>query len=270
MNKHDSKTTSPLDNFDFSQDIGDHPLIQWLTRHRQTILYAFLAAVAVIVLAVRFVSNQASNAESAYLKADMDFARFQDPSLAVTEPAVRDEAFLNLQATMKRYPDLNAKYDGLIAESLIIDGKVDEAEQYAQRSFARTQHDDSPFYIDFAKTSLLISKKSYETAYQQAKALQEKMVEQASIANQNGVQLSFGPTLFALNLVRVAMLQQQLGDKEGELKAWEALQQFTSVESMKTSPFENVELRSVLTLFNEGHATIWKYVENRIRILSQN
>lgn len=264
MSKNSGKATSPLDKFDFNDDMMDHPIIQWLTRHRQTILYSFLALIAVVSIIYRYLSREASNAETAYTQATIEFNRFQDAGLAATEPVARDEAFTNLQQLMNQYPELHAKYDGLIAETLIIEGKPDEAQSFAQLSFDRTQHDDSPFYTDFAKTTLVVSRGSYDRALQEAHSLQERMVAQLAVAQQNRTTPTFGPTLFTLNLIRVAVLQQQLGNKEGELKAWEELKRLTTPGK---SAFDPAELKEAVALFSEGRATLTGYIEHRIRAL---
>lgn len=264
MSKNNDKAASSIESFDFQDDIMDHPIVQWLSYHRQTILYAFLALIAVVAIAYWILSKKATDAETAYLQATTEFSRFQDASLAVTEPTAHDEAFEKLQQLMTQYPDLHAKYDGLLAETLIIEDKPAEAQRFAKLAFDRTQHDDSPLYTDFARTSLLVSGGSYATALQDARSLQEKINTQLTDAQQNGTQPTFGPTLFALNLIRIAVLQQQLGNGEGELKAWEEVKRSMAPGKF---PFDQAELKEVLGLFSEGKANLLGYIDNRMRAL---
>src|SRR5689334_9060490 len=100
MSKNNNKAAAPLDKFDFSDDMMDHPIIQWLMQHKQTILYSFLALIAVVVITYRFLSREAANAETAYMQATTEFNRFQDAGLAATEPEARNEAFEKLQQLM--------------------------------------------------------------------------------------------------------------------------------------------------------------------------
>jgi hypothetical protein len=267
MGKNNDKAASPIENLDFQDEMMDHPVVQWLSYHRQTILYAFLALVTFVAIAYWILSKKATDAETAYLQATTEFNRFQDAGLAVTEPAAHDEAFAKLQQLMGQYTDLHAKYDGLLAETLIIEDKSAEAQRFAQLAFDRTQHDDSPFYADFANTSLLISGGSYTIALQDARSLQEKMATQLSDAQQKGTHLTFGVTVFALNLIRIAFVQQQLGDREGELKAWEEVKRLTVPGKF---PFDQVDLKQAFDLFSEGKATLLGYIENRMRALGSN
>ncbi len=265
MAKNNTKTPTSLNQLNFNEELIDHPVFQWLTKHRLTILYAFIAFVALVAITYHFLSRQNSNAEAVYMQATVDFNRFQDAGLAATEPAARNEAFAQLEGYIKEYPPLHEKYDGLIAETLIIEDKPAEAQQYAQLAFNRTQHNDSPFYIDFAKTSLLMSQKSYASSLAATKVLHDKMQSHLVDVQQNSVQLAFGPTLYVFNLIRLAVLQQQLGNNEEELKVWEKLKQLSNEGKL---PFDSTQLQDAFALFNEGKATLLTYIENRINILS--
>lgn len=248
-----------LNKSDFAEDLAEHPFILWLSKHQQTLIYTFLACVAVLIVAYRFFSNQAANTEAAYLQADIAFERFQDNTLKATEPSSREEAFAQLQSMMKQYPHLQSKYDGLIAETLIIDGNAAEAEIFAHRSFERTKEEDSPFYADFAKTTLLITRGSYEAANKESRELKTRMEAQTADAQSSSTSLSFGPTLFLLNLVRMGMLEQQLGNKKEELNVWEEVKSLMLNRNQYFSPTVN--------LFNEGRASLERYIDHRINIL---
>jgi hypothetical protein len=91
-----------------------------------------------------------------------------------------------------------------------------------------------PYYADFATTTLLISDHKYDEALKAALALQQKMNDEIAVIPSTSDR-SFGDELFALNLLRVAILQQQAGDAAGELKSWQQWKQYAGLENAGTS-----------------------------------
>jgi hypothetical protein len=82
---------------------------------------------------------------------------------------------------------------------------------------------------------------------------------------------SFGDELFALNLLRIAILQQQLGDRPGELQTWREWKRYAGLEkgdsnSLKVSP---VAFRYAIQQLAIGSVSLPDYIAHREKELKQ-
>src|SRR5205814_443517 len=109
---------------------------------------------------------------SDYLKVDGEFYSFEKGKDDKTQQA----ALNTLTALLNSHPDLQSKYDALIAQTLINRGAIKEALPFAERTLARTGKDHLTFYSDFAHTTLLMSEQNYPEALKKAQDLKEKMI----------------------------------------------------------------------------------------------
>ncbi|MEM7175958.1 MAG: hypothetical protein AAF443_08580 [Chlamydiota bacterium] len=124
-----------------------------------------------------------------------------------------------LEKIVQRRPELEALYGAKIAQQLF--AKEGEARRrfYAEQSFKRTGL--QPDYKSYAQTTLLIQEKHYEQALQEALGLKEKLASDPAFLQRIEDHRGLGSALIAFNLLRIAMLYQELGDCERELSAWE-------------------------------------------------
>lgn len=224
----------------------DNPTIQWLTKNGRYLMLGVLAFAVVLLLIYRLSASDSIKAEKDYADADRAFQTLQETT--VTEEASK-EALQTLSVIMLRQPELHAKYDGLIAQILINRGDIASATDYANLALERTKTEDSPFYTDFSKTSLLIGKKSYSEALKQANELQVRMDQTTNLSDK-------GVVLGAYNLWRIALLQKELGLKNEELKTW---QQWKKYYNDNRGPL----MESVIAAFTEGKVSMLEFIEAR-------
>lgn len=215
------------------------PFIDWITKNGKTVLYGVLIFLALFFLVYRLSAGKQNNAERDYFVAANEYTLFQNTG----NPAALDK----LASIMERRPELHAQYDGLIAQKLLNQEEVSEATVYAESAFKRIAADHLPLYQEFAAASLTISDKKYSEALAQALALKQKIKDSPQTADNY---------LIALNLLRIAMLYEQLEQKQDELKAWNEL---TSFLTMTGTP-----LAKPLTF---GKLSLADYIEHRQKIL---
>lgn len=242
-----STSSSPLNQTHFSNELENHPAVEWLVENKRAILIGFIALFALILLAYRLISARTVSAENDFFYAQTDFNQFQESAVKPTETAQSREADLQkLVALMDRHPELRAKYDGAIAQTLLIEQNVEQAIPFAQRVFQRTENDGSYFYRAYGETSLVIGAGDYPKAYEQALTLKKQMNE--------ATEKTFGDTLYLFNLIRLAFLQQELNMPQEELQTWNELNQYSA----------NPEaLVATYALFTQGQASLSKYAEER-------
>ncbi len=242
-----STTSSSLDR-EFSDGWMDHPFIDWLTANKHILLWGLVGLFAALLISYRYLSVSNLNAENDFMQAEIAFQKIKQET--GTDSTAIASRLQELTAIMARHPELHAKYDGSLAQMLLIQDQVSEAKALAQSTFKRVRPDQLTPYEEYAKTSLLIAEGLYAEALQHSLQLQTQLQEQPSTS---------GTTLPIYNLVRLALLYQQLGQKHEELAAWDALLQQTEDQ-----------VQTVLTtyqLFQVGHTSLGHYIAERKKTL---
>lgn len=246
MNKVSSTTQLKQDLF---SDGNQYEWIEWISNKKQLLLWIILGLFAILIITYRIMSAERLSAENDFIQAQINYTQVQSPE-KLADQATWNEEFTKLEAILARRPELQSKYDAALAQTLIIEQKPDLAIPFAERTFARINHDNINFYEDFAKTSLLISSAKHEEAVTQSQALNDKM-EQSAVTESSG-------TLYLYNLIRLAFLNQQLNRPQEEKKAWDALYAYKGdYEAVK-----NVQL-----LFQTDHTSLSQYSEDRKKAL---
>lgn len=239
-----------INKLNFNDDWTSNPAVEWISLHKQTILWIFGALLALIVIAFRFVVMHTENSESDFFRAQTAFAEFQQEAIQPTDQAEATASLEELDAIMKRHPELKPKYEGPLAQTLLISGQATPAAPYAEDIFNRTKPDHLKLYQDYSKASLLIAQGKTGEALAQAQQLKEAIEQDTNKAADSN--------LYLFNLIRLAMLHQQLGHKEDELKMWDEIQKF--------SP-QSESLAFTNQAFMIGSATLAQYIDERKKSL---
>lgn len=220
------------------------PAIQWIKDHKKQISYGFLLFCLFLVFLYRLIASQTAKAEENYLALASAAAIVNNPEAPADKRAV---ALSDLRRLLESSPNLQAKYDGLIAQQLILEKKIDEANPYIQQTLSRVKGEDSPYYLDYSKTSIALASGKKEESLKEAYALRDKML-QVKPADRS---VQFGGVLYAFNLIRIALLEKEFQNKDAEKKAWQELQQMG--DSGSSIQISKQDLKRVMTHFdNEG------------------
>lgn len=233
---------------DMSDSLSENKAIQWFIQNGRTLLWIFGAILLLILLFQRFVIGTPATGNE-YLEAENEFHAF----LKGKDPAIQEEALKKLSTLLKKHSDLQSKYDGEIAQTLLNRSAVEAAIPYAQRTFNRVHSDDLNLYENYAQTTFLIANKKYEEALKNAQDLRFNIT-------QTSKGKEFGQTLFLFNQLRIAMLQQQLGNKMEELKAW---------EEFKQAPVSPKAFETVTTQLEGGKVSLLDYIDTREKVLKK-
>jgi tetratricopeptide (TPR) repeat protein len=247
------KTSRPssLNIIDASDEWTSHPAVEWLSANKQIILWGFLALLLLLIGAYRFISHSNHQAENDYYRAETVFAQFQKETFGGNEESAA-ASLKELEAIIERHPELKAKYEGQLAQDLLIAGKAVQATPLAEEVFKRTLADAIQLYQDYSVATLLISENQYEKALQQTQQLQQHL---SQFVNEKSFE-----NLFAYNFLRLAMLHQQLGHSEEELKVWE------TIESLPIN-LKNVLESTQGQTFNQGKGSLADYINQRKKAL---
>jgi hypothetical protein len=232
------------------EEWSNYPAVEWLSSHKQMIIWIFLGLVALLILTYRILSTQTVNAERDFFQAQATFAQFQQAN-ATTQDDPSTAADLELLTTlMQRHPELKAKYEGPLAQTLLIRGEALKAQPFAEGVFTRTHPDHLQLYQNYSKTSLLIGQGQYAEALKQTQQLQQTL-ETTTDSTQ--------PLLSVFNLLRLALLYQQLDQPQKELETWEKFQ--NQPQYLEATVAAN-------QAFKTGQASLTQYIEERKKTLT--
>ena len=269
MKKNTSDPLPPLEKGSFADSLEENSLLQWITRNGRLLLYIIVALLVVFFIVYQLTSSSRSKTANDFFSAESDFKLFQQPVSSKTDLTAQNEAFEHLNKILQRLPDLHPKYDGLMAQVFIDRNDVFQANKFAHQALERTFNENHPFYTDFAETTLIITKGQDKEALQRSIDLKQKMLESAA---QPPEKREFGDDLFALNLLRIAMLQQQTKQTTDELKTWREWLQYAGLGNDKTKIATGIDskpFQNLLSFYEEGKVSLLNYIEHREKMLNQ-
>lgn len=265
-NLTDHKEGPVLSKWSFFDNINEEKVAGWLTAYGKNISY-LIAGFLVFLACVYFIGGSfQARPEKEYLQAAYDFNTFL--RVNPTENSVlSEEAYLRLKEIMSKHPELHAAYDAPLAQTFLNRGEPIEARPYADAALLRTHSDHLEYYADYASTTLLIAEQQFQEALNSAKALQTKMTDVLT-AESNRKTRSFGDVLFAFNLLRIAILQQELGDKAGELESWRQWKQYAGLgKETSTAKVDAAAFRLVIQQLAVGAVSLPDYISYREKVL---
>lgn len=240
MNK---SPASSVKNISFEGDWSSHPAIEWLSNRKNLLLWALFALITVLILASRLVTWRTQSAEKDFFQAQTAFTQFQEN--AITDNSTAPADLEQLQTLMQQYPELKPKYEGPVAQTLLINGQISQAEVLTRDIFRRTKPDHLQLYQDYTQTSLVMGQGNYGAALKRAQDLKSTL-DQLNEGN--------NPILYVLNLMRLALLYQQTNQPQEELKVWEELQ---------NQPQRMEAIMAASQVLNVGQASLNQYIEER-------
>lgn len=224
--------------------------VEWLMKYSRELLYGALAFLVLVIAFFWATHRSASDAD--YVEAAAAFSSLQNGQV---------QALPNLQTLVNAHQELQQQYDASIAQTLLYQGKTNDALPFAHRALERTKADQLPYYQDFAATTLLIAQQDF------TKALAQTNQQKASLLQviREKQERPFGDTLFALTLLRLALLQQMV-NSDAEKAAWAEWNLYAnndpSVQAQGIDSQVFVKLQQDIAL---GKVNLGSYIESRLK-----
>lgn len=255
----DEPKTTYLDFLDEGQ------ITDWLADNGKKILYGLASLIALLIIIYAISSGQHSKAEQDYLQAANDYASFSK-SYNINNPAPSADSLNHLNSLMAKYPELHAAYDAGLAQTLLNRSQVEEAQPYALASLKRVKTNHLTYYNEYAENTLLISQQHLKEALEKTLALQQKMQNDLEL---NESARSFGDELFAFNLLRIAMLQQELGNNVAERQAWQEWKNYAGLNgnAQMHGNVNPLAFRTIIQGLTIGSISLADYISYRERLL---
>lgn len=241
------KSTTSTSSLSLSRSsFDDHPVFDWLENNGKSLFFAGIILAILLILLLRYTANQNTAAEHDYFQAANAVELLQNPSKA--EGALND-----LRVIIAKHPELNARYDGIIAQDLLAANEVSQAKPYAEKNFHRVASDLNPLFLKYSENSLLIAEGKLEDALKNAKLLKAEMQENFK----NGAE-HFEPKLYLFNLIRIGMIEKTLNLHSDEFKTWEELLQISKKET--SLPITTYDFEKVIKHFEITGVTFLEFI----------
>lgn len=134
------------------------------------------------------------------------------------------ELFESLHDLLQKRPKLQRRYEGLIAQVIIQSRQSKILEPISKMGFQQLQEDTS-LYVLYGEASMLIHQKSLSQALEISKRLEKSIsIDLDELGENQG--LSTINLLYGFNLIRIALLQKDLGRAQDELQTWQNVESF--------------------------------------------
>lgn len=238
----------PLAPLPIEENWLDRPYLQWAVQNGKWLGYGALLALVVLFLVYRLLSTESAKSERDYSEIPQEIGNLGDKEKS-------EAALKRLEVLLAHHPETRPSYDGVIAEELLIQGKVDEAKPFIERTFQRVKPTLEKHYLSYAKTSLLLAEGQLKEALQEAHALKEDMLK----AIREEKTPSFGGVLYAFNLIRIALTERELKHLPEEKKAWSELSQLS--KGTHEIPISREEMNRVMTHFDDEGAKLDEFIK---------
>jgi len=233
-----------VEQIDLNIQRTEHKVSAFLEQNSKLLLYIGLGIAALTIL----IFTLSSRGGATYTNAPSTFfAISKEAELLADQPKRID----SLSAALKIYPEMQARYDADIAQTLLSQGNGEAAESIVGRQTKRLETYAPSANSEYAKISLLIAQDKVGEALTEAKKLKEMLT---------GVN---GSMMTATHLLRMASLERVAGTPEGELQAWQELSNYLEKA-------ENYAIQETInTHFQSGKSGLGKYLEARKKELTK-
>ncbi len=250
MKNNHIKNHDTIEKIPLADLLEENQIIHWISTNGRVLLIAFFAIIALFFLSYRISFGNMVKSEVNFINAENDYQRFAKEKISAKQLENLDQ----LKAILSQMPELEPKYDGLIAQTLITENEVIASLPFATRAIDRTKSENSPFYSDFSSNTLTIAEQKY------AEALTNALVLKQSLLNSE----KSNELLFAYNLLRVASLQQLLNLEQDELNTW------SEWKALANANINNENFRELLNQFNNENLSLTNYIETRENFLRKS
>lgn len=216
-------------------------------------LFACVLFINVIIYKVKpLISNKTP--EGAIL-ANQTYSDWKDASFKDSEKLDK------LKSLVKKYPNLQPKYEGLIIQNLLMNDKLSKDDNsLADKALERIKS-DLPFYYEYSKNAILINNGEFQEALNKSKELKTKMLGNFSLLEAKGLEAYC--ILFSFNLLRIALLEEKLSNVNNELLAWQELEDYLNIGSNKSNVQIQTVSKTFKDIFNENGIELTDFIQYR-------
>lgn len=215
--------------------------VEWFVRNQRSIFLVIILALVAVCLSVWWMSNR----KKQEIK-DFEQAEILAKDLQSAEAADLSETVQDLKAIDDKYPVLQRRYDGILAQEFIALNDQESIDPYAKRAIEQLRSVCLDNFATYSEVSRLIAKNELEGALTLATSLQKDLEAESSEQNY---------ALQAFTLLDIATLNKKLGRIEEEKQA------LTSLSTLFSSDTNQETKDKVLAILQENESTLLDYMQ---------
>ena len=241
----------------------ENPWAKIVMDYGRYFLLGVIAFSAILIVGQRYSSTKQAQASRDYLEASL----LQDRVLRSTG-SQRLSNISELETLLERRPELREVYLLPLVQNLLAHGEVSSATALLATApdFISQLDGKVPEYVDFGKATLsVIDGQNADALAATAKLQQHLDAEQLGLPTA-GADLPYGELLYGYNLLRLAFIQQSLGDDYREFQAWESFKKSLELNEMGLPT--TISGQKLFSNFKEGQVTLGSYITARQSVLS--
>jgi hypothetical protein len=241
------------------EEVLQPPFSFFISKNRR---FFWLASLVLIASTLIFYFNLKKGAAK-----ETDFIAFE--SLRKSIDPYSSKEVSKLKAYSKKYPELAAQVDSLLAKAYMYQKDVALASALTSRN-ALEGFLINAYYLDFSKVSFLIEQRQFGEALALTIDLQKKILEDASFWREKDLNTLFGADLVLFNQFRIAMIFKEMGNASEELAALTELKNMIvegTARGFNSIPREVIERFE--SHFLSGQLSLLDFIAARERILQQ-
>jgi hypothetical protein len=237
----------------------------WILRYSTRIAVGLAALFMVAFVVYQWMHKTQSHDLKEFLTADNLYTRWKE------KPLENQESLDKLKKIISALPQLKTRFEPLIAQELLAIGSSEITPSFAAAALKRIKK-GNPYYTDFAYTTLLIANGELQDALDQALTLKSMIDKDPSFAKEGSVHTHVGHLLYAYNLLRISLLQKEVGSTQGEFLAWSELEKKAGwqEETVELTPVQKEVYSLLEENFAQNQITLKEWVKHRKNVLTQN
>lgn len=228
-------------------------------RDNKITLWALVVITCLAFTASYFFYNTKAKREKDFLS----FTLLKDQKETLDEDAIEQ-----IKPYAKRYPELKAQIEHLIAYSLTLDKNYKAALPMVERSLS-LDTPLAPYYKKFSKTSFLIENQKLGHALHISLELKDKMLNDHMLWVHNCMRDDYSAQLYLFNLLRIAALYRELGKVSEEREALKDLRQIIEKDESFAYRLPEKAIMQFQSHLSYGRVSLLNFIEARESVLAQ-
>ena len=219
----------------FFVHFSSESFMHWIAQRRKPLMNGLSAALILLIVSIFLAKPKDGKAVRASSISTIDkWLKGAEPDAGIIEQLCKQD------------PSVKALFAGRIAQKLLIEEDTSSARKYS-KDLLRVTQAECPFYSRYSQTSFVIAEKKWQQALKEALLLKSDLEKDPSFWEKQNKQIPFGPYLYAMNVLRIALLEHKMGHVEEELKAWVELEKIAGWDKNPSqSTFTSNEARHFL------------------------
>ncbi len=248
-NNHEKRESTPF---------ATETWADWLVVNKRLVALMCAAALLLVIAGIWFLQARSSQRIRDFDTADILAQELQkNPKIFddKTSSIASDQDLATLKELDDKYSILQSRFDGLIAEEMLLRDKKDDLDPYAKRTIERLKMLGLNDFAEFSEVARLTGLQNYKEALKLALSLKAELSKQSGESHQY--------LLKAFLLLHIATLNQKLGLHDAMMQTTLELKEYLGLNKRATplSAHEKELASQVLSHLQDRQSSLLEFIE---------